>query len=53
VGPLPNPTPNFGLSAGMKFASWRVLIGAHVSIGQRIASPDEPDIGADLERRTA
>jgi hypothetical protein len=53
VGPLPSPAPNFGLSAGMKFSEWRVLIGAHVSLGQRITSPDEPDIGADLERRTA
>jgi hypothetical protein len=53
VGPLPRPSPNFGLSAGMKFATWRVLIGAHVSLGQRITSPVESDIGADLERRTA
>jgi hypothetical protein len=56
VGPLPRPSVGVGLGGGIGYESWRLLVTAHVQLGQTIHAADPAAAfaaGADLERITA
>jgi len=53
VGPLPRPAFGFGLGAGVRHASWRILLLGRLSRPQSVSDADASgEFGARLERMT-
>lgn len=50
VGPLPRPSPTFGLSAGVSFRALELTLGARMGLAQAIWVNGNPTYGAELRR---
>lgn len=50
VGPLPRPSPNLGLAAGVRFDAFELTLGARIALAQTTWVNGVPDYGAELRR---
>jgi hypothetical protein len=53
LGPLPHPVFALGVGVGLRYESWRIVLGGRLSQGQTVDAPDSVGaFGAEIDRIT-